>query len=250
MFDKDFKKGSGCFSEGELVSYLYQEVDEAECADLDQHLAGCSACTDEFASLSEPRFSVYRWQKTEFADLATPVISGPWEKAAIREVEPVESDAPSWIDSLLAGFKRPAFAFTAVPILIVISVTFSVYFKYLPNAKGDVATAKPKPAVQVPAELPDNSLTASVPRVEEKKGTETRLAASENIKAKSSTQDARVVKSSSPRQPVRAEVASVSTPGKPVSYRRAPRLSDFDEEEDNSVRLADLLAASDRDRAK
>jgi len=248
MFDKDFKKGSGCFSEEELVSYLYNEIDESERARLDDHLGGCSTCTDEFASLSEPRFSVYRWQKTEFADLATPVIAGPWEKAAIRKVKPVESDSPPWIEGLLAAFKRPAFAFTAVPILILISVTVNVYFKYVPNSKDVVATEL-ETAVQAPSEPAGGPTIAPLPRVEQKRVEETRLAANENPKVKNSTQYAKVVKSSS-RQPMGTEIASTKTPGKSVSNRKAPRLSDFDEEEDNSVRLTDLLAESDRDRNK
>ena len=248
MFDQDFKKSSRCFSEEELVSYLYNEIDDSERDYLDQHLAGCSTCTDEFAGLSEPRFSVYRWQKTEFAALETPEISGPWEKAPV--VNAVESDSPSWIGGLFAVFRRPAFAFTAVPILILISFTVGLYVKYVPSAKDDVATTNLAAAVQAPSEPAAGSTIVPLPRVEKKRMVETHLAANENTKAKNSTQYAKAVKSSAPRQLMKNEVASTNTPNKPVSYRRAPRLSDFEEEEDNSVRLADLLAESDRDRDK
>jgi len=250
MFDQDFKKSSRCFSEEELVSYLYNEIDDSERARLDDHLSDCITCTDEFASLSEPRFSVYRWQKTEFADLATPVIFGPWEEAPVPEVNAVESSSASWIHALLAAFRRPAFAFTAVPIVILISFTVGLYVKYVPNAKDDVATTNPETVVQAPSEPAAGSTIVPLPRVEKKRMVETHLAANENTKAKNSTQYAKAVKSSAPRQLMKNEVASTNTPNKPVSYRRAPRLSDFEEEEDNSVRLADLLAESDRDRDK
>src|SRR5260221_7713901 len=113
--------GSGCFSAEDLMSYLYDEITPAERNHLDVHLAGCRTCTEDFATVSESRFSIYEWQRNDFAALQTPTISGPWENTPIRQVRsPVEPSPVSWIERamvLLDAYRSWAFTAAAFGVL-------------------------------------------------------------------------------------------------------------------------------------
>ena len=61
-----------CGFTSDAVSYLYGEMPAHERSVFEDHLAGCDACTDEFAAISYSRVSVMEWQRGEFADLPTP----------------------------------------------------------------------------------------------------------------------------------------------------------------------------------
>src|SRR5688572_12265007 len=89
------KTENSCSLGGNMLAYLYDELssDGREC--FESHLADCSLCIDEFAELSEARYSVYEWKNVEFAPLKTP-----------RFVVPVERTPAvvSWVDSVRAAF--------------------------------------------------------------------------------------------------------------------------------------------------
>ena len=241
MIEKNYTN-TGCFTEEELVSYLYGESGETDRAIFEQHLSGCSACTDEFANLSDSRFSVYQWQKVDFARLPTPMITGPWQEPAVHTHE-----SGSWFEGLVAAFRRPAFALGAVSFLIIAGLAMGVYFMSTQRSNDGVAGNIQLPVVEIPSEpsarevatLPDTT-----PQNEEK-----RVAAKETETRKPTVTYAKVVKAPSARRMIGSEVASTNvTPRDSATNRRAPRLSDFEEEDDSSIRLADLLAETDRDK--
>lgn len=67
-----------CEFEAEIVSYLYSELTAESRDRFETHMLDCMPCTDEFAELSFSRFSVFEWQKEEFAPLKTPAIVIPY----------------------------------------------------------------------------------------------------------------------------------------------------------------------------
>lgn len=69
---------SSCEFETEIVSYLYDEMATADRDRFETHLLECTPCTDEFAGMSYSRFSVFEWQREEFAPLTTPQIAIPY----------------------------------------------------------------------------------------------------------------------------------------------------------------------------
>ena len=249
MSDKNYKNGVGCFSEGELVSYLYRETGESERAAFERHLSGCSECTDEFANLSDSRFSVYRWQKAEFAQLETPVISGPWQKPAVRAVQASKgSESSSWLDGLVAAFRRPAFVLTLVPALILVAVVMGAYLSRSGYSNSSVADNVQPPSVQDTPPATDQPQpvrpSESAPKIEEG-----RIVAAEKETKKATVTYAKAVKTPSARRMIGSEMASTTfKPDSSTASRRAPRLSDFEEEDDSSIRLTDLLAETDRDK--
>jgi len=254
MFDNSKKKGSGCFSEEELVSYLYGEIGETDRVKLDSHLANCPLCTDEFAGFSESRFSVYEWKRSAFAGLATPEISGPWQDAFAQDaVGFVETRPGSWLSGFLAPIlRRPAFAFTAIPILLAVGLLVVFYPNFSGTAAGGGSSdvqisnlAPPEPEFAI-NELPvTNSPEQKPGRVEKV----SRVAANTSDRSMVKPQVAKAVNKRPFRPAIRTEMASTDVVPHVSSGRgKSPRLSDFEDVEDNSVRLSDLFAGADTDR--
>lgn len=103
------KHNSSCRREAELLTYLYAEATLGERKEFETHLLVCTLCTDEFAELADARFTVFEWQREDFAPLATPKIEIPY---------PAAQAVGGWvrIRSLLS-FRRPALAMAAVLVL-------------------------------------------------------------------------------------------------------------------------------------
>jgi hypothetical protein len=252
MFDKNNKKGAGCFSERDFVSYLYNEMGEFDRTRLDEHIAECSSCTDEFAGLSESRFSVYEWQKLEFAGLETPEIAGPWQTPSVTEA--VASRQPretSWLDRLRAAIAlRPGFALGGVALIIVaLGIGFVVSQGLIKSA--NIADAN---VASEPAAPPSNGLDKVNPSAETRDGTTapdktTVVQYVPSVRHPVKGSDVQLASGNSSRTPaIKVERASASKQNLAPANRRAPRLSDFEEEEDNTVRLSDLLAEAGTDR--
>ena len=83
---KDKKNSSNCEFAESIVTYMYGELPIGEQEDFEAHLKDCQLCIDEFAVISEARFSVYQWQRSEFAPLETPEIRIPIKVAANTEI--------------------------------------------------------------------------------------------------------------------------------------------------------------------
>ncbi len=79
-----------CGFSDEIVSYIYDETGESERKIFETHLVDCTGCTDEFAAISNARFSVFEWHKEEFAHLPTPEIVIPYAPKQ-RIVEEISS---------------------------------------------------------------------------------------------------------------------------------------------------------------
>ena len=105
---------ANCGFADEIVSYIYDESGEVERRKFETHLAGCSTCTDEFAAISNARFSVFEWQKEEFAQLPTPKIVIPYARDAVRD----QADSPGFFASLGAFLTFPRFAAAAGAIVL------------------------------------------------------------------------------------------------------------------------------------
>ena len=113
-----------------IVSYLYNETGEAERVRFESHLANCDACTDEFATISNARFSVFEWQREEFSNLPTPEIVIPY--AAKRPV-PAKVETVGFLSGLgkMISFGSWATAmpsFAAILVCLGLTVAAFLYF--------------------------------------------------------------------------------------------------------------------------
>lgn len=231
------KFSPSCSSPEELIAYLYGEMDGPRRAEVDDHLIDCDRCTAEFADLSFARLDVYEWHRDEFAEMATPHIAIPYG----------ETSRYSWTErvrGIFAGYGQWATAAGAFAVLAIFAgvwfvsgraVEISDLDKSPPAVVADAPKVNAKAAVPDSGSRNDDLPAAALDREAEhsleyrKTPTAVTIAASKK-------------KSPAPKSGGRKEAAQ------PVQARRltkAPRLNDFEDEDDNTLRLGDLLADLD-----
>ena len=227
------EKKQECGFADDIVGYIYDEIGQAERRKFESHLVGCMACTDEFAGISNARFSVFEWRKEEFAHLSTPEIVIPYA-AKKREVE-TAGFFPGLRDMLtLSGWSSAVIVAGAVVICIGLGY---VAMNYVGNP-GQVAESK-KPVVNESVVAPDqqNVVVARAPQKEL-----TPITAS----AKSSPgREIRPVRASLNNQRIRynKNLTASTQVQQPITQqkRKTPALTAYDADDDKSLRLADLF---------
>ena len=233
--DNDIKIDS-CTSSGDLVAYLYDELNARERGSFETHLADCGRCTDEFAELSFARLDVYEWHRDEFAGMETPRFVIPYAEAHVSWLDAVRVFFASNRKLATAGGAFSLIAIVFGAVLISSGVKDNGFLAQGPDADAaasnkvqplNVPTA-PSSAVEVKNSAPSPDITQPVPQIVKTSPVE------KNPKA-AGTVIRRPVKNAERIQ------------GKPVQARRtvAPRLNDFEDEDDNTLRLGDLLADID-----
>lgn len=110
MFDSRTQKPK-CNAD-DIVSFVYEEMDEFQLAIFEKHMTNCSVCSDEVASFSNISLSVQDWRDTEFLNLETPQIKIPYEKqiAPLNEIATV-TESKNWLEKL-----REVFTLTSLPL--------------------------------------------------------------------------------------------------------------------------------------
>jgi len=225
---------SECGFTTELVPYMYGELGSTESGVLESHLIECGDCRDEFAAVSSARYEVYDWKQIEFEPLTTPVFEIPYAGV------PEPAGAYSWVNKVRAAFSNswavPSVAFASVALLSIFAASF--YFsgesETVPYLSSNVAV--PGPSIspidlkrEVTVKNEDKALSALVPQS---------VAAPSSTRStpKPRARDAAAVK----RQD---NIRTTAVTGRPVpsTSRRAPTLNEFTEEEDTSLRLAQLF---------
>jgi hypothetical protein len=217
-----------------IVSYLYGEMPESDRNVFETHLAQCDACTDEFAGVSMARYSVYEWNKLEFAKLETPQIVIPYESA---------TPGFSWFDkvreamSFAHGWPVAGAGLAAVAIvfgLVMFGPDANKDNRDLAGANLNNTQSNARPIV---TETPENT-TAPKPD-----GTDPI-----SVPAKSGGPS--IERETSGRNPVPVKISDDSRDRKPVKgvriaprkqTRPVPSLSEFAEDEDKTLRLAEML---------
>lgn len=224
-----------CGFADEIVSYIYDEIGEPERSKFENHLVDCMSCTDEFAGISNARFAMFEWQKEEFAPLETPQIVIPYPPKP-KTVE--TAGVFAGLRELLGLSGWPSVAMAAGAVAIVIGVGF-VVMNYNRNTLQVAEIGKPgvieqKAAPAVAPVLP----SVSAPKELNTTGTTT-LATAKPAPGS----DIRPVRATMKVQRLRINKnLTASTQAEPAQQKRkAPALTAYDEEDDSSLRLADLF---------
>ncbi len=224
---------TNCPFEDEIVSYMYDEMAGPARLKFETHLSDCIVCTDEFAAISEARFATFEWRKEEFAHLPTPEIVIPYEST--RKVE--ERASIGFFEGL-RGWLQPLPLAAAAGLIVVLSVSF-----FMVGSGGSADQLVASGNIVQPVEVPDTTAVqkpASVVQAPE---------IARTTAVKTDSKEIRPVKAVVRRQTVnvKQETATNTKPQKPsVVATTAPVLSTaFEAEDDNSLRLADLLADLD-----
>lgn len=231
---------STCEFETAIVSYLYDELSPTDRDGFESHLLECTPCTDEFAGMSYSRFSVFEWQREEFAPLPTPQISIPYPSNAVEGLRSL--GYLSGLRALLTFTWQKGFAVAGI-FAICIGIGFAVFNIRVQPAEEVSSIDKTRSEVNVAPTISPSlepSRTASIvditvadsPKNKSVKAGEAKYVVAEPRRAKVN----------------RNQKLYVPQIGNDVAEQRigsgsrmAPLLSTDAEEDDRSLRLADLF---------
>lgn len=244
MFDNNHHNSSCAFAE-QIVSYLYNETNAKEKSAFDAHLNNCSTCADELAGFGFVRSSIVEWKNTEFSSLETPPIEIPYPLA-------VSTEKQSWLGELRKLFAlSPAWSMVVAAIAVCVGLTFLV-FNF--SNKNEVAKDnKPIESVvspivekQIAPPIKDTSDETAIKTPAEKLQKPSKTApqvvsANQIVKASNNPPKNKSVKQNSDNL---ANIRKIKGDKNMLAVQKqsVPKLHNLEEEEDNSLRLADLFA--------
>ncbi len=223
----------------DIVSYIYDEIGSAERMKFETHLAGCSVCTDEFAAISNARFSVFEWRREEFADLQTPEIVIPYPAKSTADTEIVSVGFLAGIRGWLSFVNFPIAV--AAGLVLCIGLGFLIT-TYLGNGEQQFASNAKN---VLPAEI--HQQTSVLPKAEDIKKPEVAVKTEPSTVRQSD--EIRQVKAAEYRRPKIQKQLQAGNSGNRNAIQNipnAPVLSEnYEEADDRSLRLSDLFADVD-----
>jgi len=226
------KDKNSCLFGEELVSYIYGELPSSGRSAFEEHLLNCGDCTNEFAVVSMSRLGVYEWHRDDFMPLETPVFAIPYERPiAVSEFQ------VRWHDAL-RGLFSPARLATAGGAFAILAIAFGAFYVSTSNTveltTRDISI--PNSVEQIPSPPKFETAKISAPLTEQAVERDIRV----NYKP-----------TNRPSKPVQAKVTKATSKPPVVTQAsipaKAPRLGAFEDAEDRSLRLADLVADIDSD---
>lgn len=225
-------KNNSCLFGEELIAYIYDELDPADRFAFEEHLVGCSGCIAEFADISLSRLGVFEWNRDEFLPLATPRFAIPYRPAATAARSRL-----SWIDSLRNLVSTPIRVAFAGGSLAVIAVAVGLAVTMNTKFDSELSIAVPEPDRQVIMQVPVRT-EPQFPVEEARSRPIERAGAKRQFPTAEPEGKLRIVQAKAVAPRKKIETA-------PANARNAPRLGNFAEPEDTSLRLADLVADID-----
>ena len=231
---------TSCGFNGDFVSYLYNELGADERTVFESHLVDCTACTDEFAALADDRFSVYEWHKEEFVPMASPVISIPYDRPATA------FSGAGVLASVRELFALSRWPVATAAILAVVIGAGLVAVYLMPAGEHIAANVEqdllPQPTLQDPAV--NNPVDPISPNQTK---SETGAAGPEGRvfrPVKSETAVRRPIPKRQIISDTRSAENDIETRPKSLAAQRnseLPVLNSYEDEDDRSLRLADLI---------
>ena len=245
MFDKNGHNPS-CGFAGDIVSYLYDEIDPAEKLKFEMHLANCATCGTELAAFSDVRTSMINWREADFGWLPSPDIVIPYEKLPEQPLV-VETRGTILTDlRRLFSFSPWPPAFAAFGALAIIAGLAFLGISYLNEPEKNVAdnrnTSQPVVSPTIKVQPSETTVASDDPPAKQKTRDEV-------VNAQKSTATEPVKISTPTAQPKKAVQPAYVAPNKSVekntTTQKAPSLNNYAIEEDNTLRLADLFEEID-----
>ncbi len=252
-------KNLSCGFTEQMVSYFYDENNQAEKAVFEAHLTNCPDCTKELAGFGLVRSSIIEWRHEEFFKLETPAFEIPTIKTVNQSVE---SNSGSWFSDFRKMFLFNPMTATAVlaALIVCVGLVFIAINSWnnlevaeVDNKNNGIIVASP--TVDKINEQPietianDNSDKSSPNKFPKSTGTESkdsqplpirvkRLVPSDSVRASDNT------KNNSEKPETVRNVKETNKENKKttaVQKQQVPNLTTLDDDEDKSVRLADLF---------
>ena len=269
MLNNNHKNSSCAFAE-HLVSYLYGEIAGSEKIEFETHLENCSGCADELAGFGLVRSSILDWRK-EFSAIEMPAFVLP-EAQARQFSETVSIENHSWFGEIRKLFSfTPTWAAGAGAVLAVcvgltlLAINFSGNGERAGNDLKDVNSgvvsptvekktqppekADKKGAVEKSTEYSSNSGASKPGDLADKAPATTKndpaVPNNSAVKISSGSRNSAFEEKSSQSPndsaPARANQDGGIKKSPSVKARKAPKLVEDEDDEDDSLRLADLF---------
>ncbi len=228
------KDTTNCGPGDAIVGYIYNELSSAQRLAFEDHLLDCTTCTDEFAAIADSRYAVYEWQKIEFEPMQTPRFVIPYAKAKVSWLDAIKSvfaTGPRLATAGAFGLLIAAFGFAAIILSdnspVVVSQTAVEVTDTFPVPAAPTGEITP---VRVPQPVEPNVADNENERVKPDFAAVTKRSSKVEQKRKPAT--------------VRRNTVRLQNIGN-ETQAKAPRLNDFEDLADDSLRLADLVADID-----
>jgi hypothetical protein len=224
----------------DLVAYIYGELDETARNAFESHLASCDECAIELAATSDARLGVVEWRRADFEHLATPEIVIPMGRPATSAIsEPRKARLFAGLVESLSSF--PLFARAGVGFAVAALIVGMIYFVSFRTVSNEHVAGFQEKAVESPTVSNNVPKQLDVPK-------ETIIAKTD--KPAMTTPRKNLVETRVSHQPVAANVAvarntrnhGIKPSNSQLAVKKAPRLNNFEEDEDRSLRLVDLFA--------
>ncbi len=257
MLDTNHYKNSSCAFAEQIVAYLYDEANPQEKTNFESHLANCENCAEELSAFGFVRSAVQQWRTAEFSPMRTPAIEIPFEKSS--EISVISTEKRSWFAGLRRLFTlNPLRTATAALAILVVCAGLTLFiYNFSGNAEiAENNDNKPPesaalPTTEQPTKVDSIEIArdSSADKLSEPETEKLPKAAAQNTVEKVSDSLRRTPKNESvagnlnDSAPVRkvTEVGNINKTSV-AKNEKLPKLADFDEPEDNSLRLSDLMA--------
>jgi len=264
MLDSNHKNSSCDYAE-QMVTYLYGEAGVNEKIKFEAHLADCSVCAEEIAGFGFVRSSILEWREADFSHLNTPIFDSP---VAVKEklFSAQSKNSGSWFSHFWKQFTFNSAMTTAALGVLAICIGLTLFALNF-SGNGEVADNindknLTNTTVALTIEIVGEKSKDNIAGNEIEKRLADRLLKSSskntdpsqvNFSEKQIIPKNTVVKVSANVAKNRFENSTrtsgnldVSTKKKrSVQKKRDSYLIDLDDDEDDSIRLADLFAEVD-----
>lgn len=239
---------SSCNYAEQLVSFIYGEISDSEKNVFEAHLQNCSICADEAASFGFVRSSIQEWRAEDFAKLATPAIE-------INSLQKTSTFSGGWLKSIRA-FLSPSTIGMATGFAAVLIV--AGLFWFLGNFRSDnseIAGNRGGTNQNVALKTNEKSIEfATEMKPETRKNEEivktpkptTQVPKNSQKEINSPVRSVQLNAANQPANKLKNSVATSSNKINNKSGTRTPKKNNvpslpYDEYEDKSLRLSDLL---------
>jgi Putative zinc-finger len=242
---------SSCAFEEQIVSYLYDEASKQEKIEFETHLKTCANCAGELSGFGFVRSSIQEWRNEEIFALEMPALEIPALKTAT-----VERESSSWLENLKRVFSfSPKFAFGALAALVICAGLVVLALNFSGNRNiADSEVKQPEPILasnkinEEKIAAPKDEKVSDIAPAPLKQETADNKFVEKSLPTK---KDSRVkAPNAAPKNKINAPKSNNFATNKnkktdKLEKQEIPTLSDFDEDEDESLRLADLFSEID-----
>ena len=227
----------------EFVSYLYGELSEVDRSAFETHLANCDECAIELSNYSDARLGVIEWRREDFDHLESPAIIVPWANEIQVSGANQTAGAMSRFFNAIAAF--PLFAKAGVGIALAAMAVSIFYFAVTPGTTtpGLAAVNKSEEAPVEPQKAEDQNTGPGLSDVASSESkAEIGKPINSSVRHEHLNRTLVADRTTAPRVR-RSELAENETnKTNTAAAKKAPRLTTAEEEDDKTLRLADLFA--------